>query len=243
MTLGAMSNTEGALQIGELALAFGLSAIIGAEREMRQKSAGLRTHSLVGLGSALFVLISKYAFTDVTIPKLVVLDPSRVAAQIVTGIGFIGAGLIFVRRDSVVGLTTAAAIWVTAAVGAAAGGGLPLIAAVGTAAYLVITVVFRPLTRLLPTGPTTSMVRVRYEDGRGVLRSLLARATAMGFTVADLATEPQKAESPSPDDSGPSMVDVTLHVHGRASPHDLAVTLSEIAGVASVKAVTEVDPG
>jgi putative Mg2+ transporter-C (MgtC) family protein len=243
MSLGTLPNTEGALQIGELGLAFALSAIIGAEREMRQKSAGLRTHTLVGLGSALFVLISKYAFSDVTVPKLVVLDPSRVAAQIVTGIGFIGAGLIFVRRDSVVGLTTAAAIWVTAAVGAAAGGGLPIVAVVGTAGYLVITVGFRPLTRLLPTGPTTSMVRVRYEDGRGVLRDLLARATAMGFTVADLATEPQEHETSDGDTREPDMVDVTLHVHGRGSPHDLAVTLSEIPGVARVKAVTEVDPG
>jgi putative Mg2+ transporter-C (MgtC) family protein len=100
-----------------LAVALGLSSAIGLEREMRQKSAGLRTHSLVGLGAALFVLVSTYGFSDVLDQDHVVLDPSRVAAQIVSGIGFIGGGLIFVRRDSVRGLTTAAGVWVTAAVG------------------------------------------------------------------------------------------------------------------------------
>jgi putative Mg2+ transporter-C (MgtC) family protein len=106
-------------------LALVLSTLIGLEREIRQKNAGLRTHTLVGLGSALFMLISKYGFTDVLVTGRIILDPSRVAAQIVSGIGFIGAGLIFVRRDSVRGLTTAAGIWVTAAIGAAAGAACP----------------------------------------------------------------------------------------------------------------------
>jgi putative Mg2+ transporter-C (MgtC) family protein len=82
-------------------MAFLLSMLIGVEREIRQKSAGLRTHTLVGVGAALFMLISKYGFNDVLRPGLVELDPSRMAAQIVSGVGFLGAGLIFVRRDSV----------------------------------------------------------------------------------------------------------------------------------------------
>jgi putative Mg2+ transporter-C (MgtC) family protein len=80
-------NAEGWLQAAELGLALVLSALIGLEREIRQKNAGLRTHTLVGVGAALFMLISKYGFTDVLQPRLVVLDPSRVAAQIVTGVG------------------------------------------------------------------------------------------------------------------------------------------------------------
>src|SRR4029453_7366990 len=116
---------EGWDQVGQLAVAFALSSLIGLEREVRQRSAGLRTHALVGVAWALIMLVSKYGFTDV-LGDDVVLDPSRVAAQIVSGIGFIGAGLIFVRRDAVRGLTTAATIWLTAAVGMAAGGGLPL---------------------------------------------------------------------------------------------------------------------
>src|ERR1700691_4145790 len=121
-------NGEGWRQAAELGLALLLSALIGLEREMRQKSAGLRTHTLVGVGAALFMLISKYGFNDVLEPGRVIVDPSRVAAQIVTGVGFLGAGLIFVRGGSVRGLTTAASIWVTAAIGASAGAGLPLLA-------------------------------------------------------------------------------------------------------------------
>jgi putative Mg2+ transporter-C (MgtC) family protein len=124
LAAAGMSNKEGWLQAGELGLALLLSAAIGIEREMRQKSAGLRTYTLVGTGAALFMLISKYGFTDVLQTGRVVLDPSRVAAQIVSGIGFLGAGLIFVRRDSVRGLTTAAGVWVTAAIGLTATGGL-----------------------------------------------------------------------------------------------------------------------
>jgi putative Mg2+ transporter-C (MgtC) family protein len=121
-------NGQGWHQAAELGVALLLSAAIGLERDIRQKDAGLRTHTLVGIGAALFVLISKYGFTDVLERGLVVLDPSRVAAQIVSGIGFLGAGLIFVRRDAVRGLTTAASVWVTAAVGSAAGAGLLVLA-------------------------------------------------------------------------------------------------------------------
>ena len=87
---------QGFSQFAELGIAFLLSAVIGLEREIRHKSAGLRTYTVVGTAAALFLLISKYGFTNVLAKDLVVLDPSRVAAQIVTGIGFIGGGLIFV---------------------------------------------------------------------------------------------------------------------------------------------------
>src|SRR5580698_5123390 len=98
---------QGWVQLSELALAFVLSALIGLEREIRQKSAGLRTHTLVGVAAALIMLVSKYGFMDVLANGRVVLDPSRVAAQVVSGIGFIGGGVIFMRRDVVRGLTTA----------------------------------------------------------------------------------------------------------------------------------------
>src|SRR5580693_3506327 len=119
---------QGVKQFIELASAFLLSAAIGLEREVRQKSAGLRTYTVVGTTAALFLLISKYGFTDVLVDGKIVLDPSRVAAQIVTGIGFIGAGLIFVRGDRVQGLTTAATVWLVTAIGMACGAGLPLLA-------------------------------------------------------------------------------------------------------------------
>src|ERR1700728_3340006 len=123
---------QGWRQAGELGVALLLAGAIGLEREVRGKDAGLRTHAMVGVGAALFMLVSKYGFTDVLETGKVVLDPSRVAAQIVTGIGLIGGGLIFVRSDYVRGLTTAAVVWVTAAIGAACGAGLPVLAAVAT---------------------------------------------------------------------------------------------------------------
>ncbi|HET8560058.1 MAG TPA: MgtC/SapB family protein, partial [Marmoricola sp.] len=95
---------QGWPQVADLFLALVLSTGIGLERELRQKSAGMRTHTLVGLGAALMMLVSKYGFTDV-LGNGVSLDPSRVAAQIVSGIGFIGGGLIFVHRGAVSGLT------------------------------------------------------------------------------------------------------------------------------------------
>src|SRR6185437_5317497 len=99
---------------------------------IRQKNAGLRTHTLIGLGAALFMLVSKYGFNDVVQPGLVTADPSRVAA------------LIVVRRDAVRGLTTAASTWVTAAIGATAGAGLVLLAAEATLAYLVVVMAALP---------------------------------------------------------------------------------------------------
>jgi len=222
-------NIEGAAQLGELGLALVLSAAIGLEREVRQKSAGLRTHSLVGIGAALFMLVSKYGFSDVLVPKEVVVDPSRVAAQIVSGIGFLGAGLIFVRRDSVRGLTTAASVWLTAAVGACAGAGLPLLAFAASGMYFLVTLVFTPLSHRLPNSRwAPSELTVRYTDGRGLLRPILTEVTEAGFSVADLqtaATEP-----------GGRKVEVALHVYGRGSMSDLTSRLHEIDGVESVGA-------
>src|SRR5579859_3402670 len=138
------------------------AASIGLEREIRQKNAGLRTHTLVGIGAALFVLISKYGYTDVLERGLVALDPSRMAAQIVSGIGFLGAGLIFVRRDAVRGLTTAASIWVTAAIGSAAAAGLPVLAALATGIYFIVALAFPLAVRRLPRSATAiSALQVR----------------------------------------------------------------------------------
>ena len=136
------SDGQGAKQFIELGTAFFLSALIGLEREARHKSAGLRTYTVVGTAAALFMLISKYGFTNVLSEGRIVLDPSRVAAQIVTGIGFIGAGIIFVRQDRVQGLTTAATIWLVTAIGMACAGGLLLLAVASTAAYFVVAFLF-----------------------------------------------------------------------------------------------------
>ena len=234
---------QGWKQLGELGLALLLSAAIGLERELRRKDAGMRTHTLVGVGSALFMLISKYGFTDVLEHQLVVLDPSRVAAQIVSGIGFIGAGLIFVQRGSVRGLTTAASIWITAAVGAAAGAGLLVLAAVSTGIYFVVTLVFPLVRRRLPSAATSSAaLRIRYADGRGVLRRVINEVTRRGFTIDDLAVEPAgdgfggRQSAGGQDADTPRQVTVTLHVYGRHPVSELIGVLSQLNDVDGVDA-------
>ncbi len=97
-----------------------LGAVVGLDREYRAKEAGYRTHFLVSLGSALIMVVSQYGFQDVILENSVSLDPSRVAAQVVSGIGFIGAGTIIIQKQFVRGLTTAAGIWATAGIGIAA---------------------------------------------------------------------------------------------------------------------------
>jgi putative Mg2+ transporter-C (MgtC) family protein len=224
-------------QVGELGLAFLLSALIGLERELRQKSAGLRTLTIVGFASALFMLISKYGFFDVAGPG-VSIDPSRIAAQVVSGLGFIGGGLVFVRRDAVRGLTTAAVVWLTAAVGMAAGAGLPLLAVLVTVGHFVIVYGFTPLARRLSRRlPGVHQVRLTYRDGEGVLRRALAECTSRGFAVRELATEAEDEGDRREFDVPPGRrVSLRLTVEGRGSATDLAAWLSDVDGVLSVTA-------
>jgi putative Mg2+ transporter-C (MgtC) family protein len=231
----AVPSGQGLKQIGELAVAFALSSLIGLEREWRQKSAGLRTYTLVGVGAALFVLVSKYGFSDV-LGSRVILDPSRVAAQIVTGVGFIGGGLIFVRGDTVRGLTTAVTVWITAAIGMAAGAGLVILALVVTAAHFIVVFGYRGLALRLPRSRYVSYrLRVVYEDGRGILRDVLAKSSSLGYTIARVHTQ-QLAHNVA----GVSAVAVTLEVQGQPTADPLTAGLGEIAGVLEVSS-TDVD--
>ncbi len=126
-----------------------LGTVIGLDREYRAKEAGYRTHFLVSLGSALIMIVSQYGFQDIIQQDNVSLDPSRVAAQVVSGIGFLGAGTIIIQKQFVRGLTTAAGIWATAGIGLAVGAGMY---GVGLAATLltlmgleVLSLIFKSL--------------------------------------------------------------------------------------------------
>ena len=131
------------LSLAELTLRIGLAALLGAaiglERELREREAGLRTHLLVSLGAALFTLVSAYAWTDwrFSTPAGIVFDPTRVAAQIVTGVGFLGAGAIIRQGLTVRGLTTAATLWAVAAIGMAVGAGYYWAAILTTAVVIL----------------------------------------------------------------------------------------------------------
>ncbi|RAN72796.1 magnesium transporter MgtC [Bacillus sp. SRB_336] len=221
-----------------------LPTLIGLERQVNNKSAGMRTHALVGLGAALFVVVSKYGFSDVLEVNLVRLDPSRVAAQIVSGIGFIGAGLVFVRRNKVRGLTTASSIWLTAAVGAAAGAGLVLYAAFVTGAYFLIVLAYSKVLehgRLF--GRRYHVLQVQYVDGTGALREILQACTQQGFQILGFNTRP------APDGGGAlgrlfnaeslpesaRLVEVELEIEGLGTKTGL---LSELARMPTIAAVT-----
>ncbi len=134
-----------------LGIAIVLGSLVGIEREYHEHSAGMRTIALVTLGCALFTIVSAYGFLGLLSIAHVTLDPTRIASYIVAGIGFLGAGTIFMNREGerIKGLTTAASIWVMAAIGIACGAGLLAEAIVTTLLVLVVLVVFRYLEQLL----------------------------------------------------------------------------------------------
>lgn len=132
-----------------LLLAALLGSVIGLDRERLDWAAGLRTHMLVAVGSTVFMLVSAFGFSDILGRPDVVLDPSRIAAQVVSGIGFLGAGTIIFRKEVIRGLTTAASLWTVAAIGLAVGGGMYVAATGGTAVVLIILVGVKPLERRL----------------------------------------------------------------------------------------------
>lgn len=133
--------------LGRLVLAALLGSVIGFERERLNWAAGLRTHMLVCVGSSLIMLVSAFGFSDVLGQKNVVLDPSRIAAQVVSGIGFLGAGSILLRGEIVRGLTTAASLWSVAGIGLAVGGGMYTAAIGATVIILIILAGVKPLER------------------------------------------------------------------------------------------------
>lgn len=133
-----------------LVVAVSLGTVVGLDREYRVKDAGFRTHFLVSLGSALFTVVSQYGFESyMAVHPGVTIDPSRIAAQVVSGIGFIGAGTIIFQRHVVRGLTTAASLWATAGIGMTAGAGMYGVASAATVLTLVglevLTVIFGDL--------------------------------------------------------------------------------------------------
>jgi putative Mg2+ transporter-C (MgtC) family protein len=131
-----------------LALAAAFGAAIGLERERKDWTAGLRTHMMVCMGSSLIMMVSSFGFQDIINHPHVSLDPSRVAAQVVSGIGFIGAGTImFLKPSTVLGLTTASGLWTVAAIGLATGGGMYYAASIATVFALFILWALQPLQK------------------------------------------------------------------------------------------------
>lgn len=146
-------------------------AAIGFERERKQWStAGLRTHMMVCVGACLIMMVSAFGFSDILTRDKVVLDPSRVAAQVVSGIGFIGAGAIVLLKQTqmIKGLTTAAGLWTVAAIGLAAGGGMYFAAGMTTLVALAILWALKPLERRLTPKATQKYLRFTFASTEGI---------------------------------------------------------------------------
>ena len=149
-----------------------LGAVVGLERERQERAAGLRTVTMVSLGSCLFTIVGAYGFPNT--------DPSRVAAQIVTGIGFLGAGTIFLRKDLVRGLTTAATIWAVAAIGMATGTSQYLIALFTTLLILSVLMVLKPIERRFFKRPNEAQVSLLLPRGEGEIERVRAALRGIG---------------------------------------------------------------
>ncbi|AIX51218.1 MULTISPECIES: MgtC/SapB family protein [Pantoea] len=210
-----------------IALAGVLGGLIGLERQMRAKEAGLRTHILVGIGSALFMLVSKYGFADMLSSDHVGLDPSRIAAQVVSGMGFLGAGTIIIQKQIVKGLTTAAGLWVTAAIGLVIGSGMYEIGIYGTLLALVVLEVFRRLSHWLIGRHHTLIVHLKAKSVPLVLLVLQREGIRYGHIAVVNRDE----------ESGLCELSVEVTLSRRAPRHSLYEKVMDIKGVQSLEMV------
>ncbi len=217
-----------------IAAGVGFGAAIGLERQWRSKMAGLRTNALVSLGSALFVLMGAYAFGAG--------DPTRVAAQVASGIGFLGAGVIIKQGASISGLNTAATLWASAAVGSLVGGGMFIAGAIGTVAVIAANVLLRPVGRVLDRnrtlGTEPGQTEYRFEvrclvEAEGEVRSLVVGAiTQPHFTIQSISAVDIDSEKPGGE------VRITAIVV--AEERDDAAIEAALANVIAAKPVTAV---
>jgi putative Mg2+ transporter-C (MgtC) family protein len=184
--------SQGELSL-RLLLAAGLAGLLGAERELTDQPAGMRTHMLLGVGAALFAIVSAYGFQSVVgeagNPQGVHVDVSRVAAQIASGVGFIGGGAILKYGASIRGLTTAASLWVTAAIGTAVGTGLAVVSTVTTVIVLLALVGLRPVREQLRRRAFARQEIVIVLDRDGDLTAVLDELRAAGVAQPSMRVE------------------------------------------------------
>ena len=212
-----------------LAVAAVLGGAIGLERELREREAGLRTHLLVSVGAAVFTLVSAYGFADFRygFGTGITLDPTRVAAQIVTGIGFLGAGAIIRQGLSVRGLTTAATLWVVAAIGMASAAGYYSAAVLSTAIVLFSLYPLRLLGHRI-------VIRIRPEEGR--LLVSLPPGTSAAPVLAQLEHTGARVDSLQIEEgANERIVLATVRVPERLRGADLADRMNELEAVRRVE--------
>lgn len=218
-----ISNIE---LLARLGLAAALGSVIGFERERLNWAAGLRTHMLVCVGSTLIMLVSAFGFADVLGQKDVVLDPSRIAAQVVSGIGFLGAGSILLRGEIVRGLTTAASLWSVAGVGLAVGGGMYTAAIGATIIILIILAGIKPLERRFISVRQQRSIQLLVDRGSvslGTVHQLLGNSSVR---VKQFIAQ-QSEEDPELDE-----VSIAL---SRVAPNEYEAICTRLAGMDGVR--------
>ena len=225
-----LSNEQTLLR---LVVAAVLGALVGLERERGERAAGLRTHALVGLGACLFAIVSAFGFNDVRTLSGISWDPSRVAAQVASGVGFLGAGAIILRREVVRGLTTAASIWAVAAVGLATGGGLYLAAFVGTALILVLLAWVKPIERRYFVRQRTRSLILTVSSEPGALAAIRAVLDKSSVRVDRLLIHPSHGD-------GRDKIDLIMSGVESGSLTDLMERLRAVPEVQEISAGSEV---
>lgn len=167
--------------------------VIGYERKNRMKEAGIRTHFIVAVGAALMMVVSKYGFDDLIGVHNISIDPSRVAAQIVSGIGFLGAGVIFIQSQTVIGLTTAAGLWATSGIGMAIGSGLYSIGIASTVIIIVAQMFLHKRFNWLST-PKIKQLSVQMDDNISSIEKLMQILRQQEIQVLSFKTRNTKID-------------------------------------------------
>lgn len=201
-----------------------VGALIGIEREIRLKEAGVKTHLIVCLGSTLFMVVSKYGFDDLINNPFYRADASRIASQVVSGIGFLGAGIIFVRKHAVQGLTTAAGVWTTSGVGLAIGAGMYAIGFFSAVLVIIAQLVIYHYGHLLKI-PNTEHLVITIRNNPGALMRTLT-------VLADNSIEVVNFELAKTRESSKT-VEMLIKIPLDLEPIDLLATLDQSEDVLS----------
>jgi len=212
-----------------------LGGLVGLERERSQHAAGLRTHIMVCLGSCLMMLLSIYGFALFVNELNVRVDPARLAAAVITGIGFLGAGTILQTGRSVTGLTTAASVWVTAAIGLGVGAGFYFAAAVSTLLVLFVLWALNKLERKLFRRKSERLIVVRVDDRPGLMQKLRETVEQSGGDLRKMRFQDED-DADAPEKLGPNQLAVYLHVRLKRSAE--AELLDGLRGLDGVHAAS-----
>jgi len=216
--------------VERLLVAAAMGSAIGFERERLSWAAGLRTHMLVCVGSCLLMIVSAFGFADILGTPNVVLDPSRIAAQVVSGIGFLGAGAILLRGEIVRGLTTAASLWSVAAIGLSIGGGLYTVATAATVIILVILAGIKPLEKRYIANRQRRELRLSAERGSLNLQTLDLALGSSSARVKQFVVQQNESTSDTDD---------VLVVLSRVSDTEYAEIRQRLERASGVRSVRE----